>query len=53
MKCRHCLRRSADWYIPISSLFDDLDTYSRGREPDRRLMVRLAQPDAVEPSEFA
>lgn len=33
--------------------FDDLDTYSRGREPDRRLVVRLAQPDAVEPSESA
>jgi len=33
--------------------FDDLDTYSRGREPDRRLVVRLAQPDAVDPSEPA
>jgi spoIIIJ-associated protein len=33
--------------------FDDLDTYSRGREPDRRLVVRLAQPDAVDPTEFA
>lgn len=31
--------------------FDDLDTYSRGREPDRRLVVCLVQPDAVEPSE--
>jgi spoIIIJ-associated protein len=33
--------------------FDDLDTYSRGREPDRRLVVRPAQPDAVDPSEPA
>lgn len=33
--------------------FDDLDTYSRGREPDRRLVVRLAQPNAVDPSESA
>lgn len=33
--------------------FDDLDTYSRGREPDRRLVVRLAQPNVVESSEFA
>ncbi|MBW4513980.1 MAG: RNA-binding protein [Timaviella obliquedivisa GSE-PSE-MK23-08B] len=33
--------------------FDDLETYSRGREPDRRLVVRLAQPPAVDPSKFA
>jgi spoIIIJ-associated protein len=34
--------------------FDDLDTYSRGREPDRRLVVRLVPPnapDAVEPTQ--
>ncbi|NJR39433.1 MAG: RNA-binding protein [Leptolyngbyaceae cyanobacterium CSU_1_4] len=31
--------------------FDDLDTYSRGREPDRRLVVRLAQPHGIHPSE--
>jgi spoIIIJ-associated protein len=29
--------------------FDDLDTYSRGREPDRRLVVRLFQPEQSEP----
>jgi spoIIIJ-associated protein len=29
--------------------FDDLDTYSRGREPDRRLVVRLAQADQPTP----
>jgi len=43
-------RRLVHTYIKS---FDDLDTYSRGREPDRRLVVRLAQPDAVDPSEPA
>jgi spoIIIJ-associated protein len=32
-------RRQVHTYLKS---FDDLDTYSRGREPDRRLVVRLA-----------
>jgi spoIIIJ-associated protein len=33
-------RRQVHTYLKA---FDDLETYSRGREPDRRLVVRLAQ----------
>jgi spoIIIJ-associated protein len=40
-------RRQVHTYLKS---FDDLDTYSRGREPDRRLVVRLAS-DTSEPIE--
>lgn len=33
-------RRQVHTYLKA---FDDLETYSRGREPDRRLVIRLAQ----------
>jgi spoIIIJ-associated protein len=34
-------RRQVHTYLKI---YEDLETYSRGKEPDRRLVVRLAQP---------
>jgi spoIIIJ-associated protein len=40
-------RRQVHTYLKS---FDDLDTYSRGKEPDRRLVVRLAS-DSSEPIE--
>jgi spoIIIJ-associated protein len=37
-------RRQVHTYLKS---FDDLDTYSRGREPDRRLVVRLASAQSA------
>lgn len=34
-------RRQVHTYLKA---YEDLETYSRGKEPDRRLVVRLAQP---------
>jgi spoIIIJ-associated protein len=34
-------RRQVHTYLKT---YEDLETYSRGKEPDRRLVVRLAQP---------
>ncbi|MCU0570419.1 MAG: RNA-binding protein [Oculatellaceae cyanobacterium Prado106] len=41
-------RRQVHTYLKS---FDDLDTYSRGREPDRRLVVKLANSDSENPQD--
>ncbi len=38
-------RRQVHTYLKA---FTDLETYSRGREPDRRLVVRMAQSDRAD-----